>query len=218
MNCARLLPRGLAAGPAAVLLFAYRYLPERVPVHWGLDGTVSYGGRGALWLAALLPPAVLLLLELLPRLDPRRDNYRRFQRDYAGFAGALMVFFLALNAVVLTETLRPGALSVGRAATLALGILWAFLGNLLPRVKSNFFFGIKTPWTLSDPDVWNRTHRLGGALFFSLGLLLIPSALFLPQKGCMAVLLGGGLTAAGLPALQSYRWYREISRSREGKP
>jgi len=47
------------------------------------------------------------------------------------------------------------------------------LGNLLPKIPSNFFAGIRTPWTLSSELVWRKTHRLGGIGFIIGGLLMI---------------------------------------------
>ena len=121
----------------------------------------------------------------------------------------LLLFLLTLTAVTLVEALRPGTLSVGRVVTLALGVLLAFLGNRLPKVKSNFFLGFRTPWTLSDPDVWNRTHRAGGILFFALGAALVPCGLFLPEQAAFGVLLAGVLAAALTPVVLSYIWYRQ---------
>ena len=182
----------LALAPVALVAACYGALPDRVPTYWGLDGTVTYGPKALLWLFALLSPALTALLRLLPRLDPRRGNYARFQRCYDGFCAALLLFLLTLTAV-----------------TLALGVLLAFLGNRLPKVKSNFFLGFRTPWTLSDPDVWNRTHRAGGILFFALGAALVPCGLFLPEQAAFGVLLAGVLAAALTPVVLSYIWYRQ---------
>ena len=142
-------------------------------------------------------------------MDPRRGNYARFQRCSDGFCAALLLFLLTLTAVTLVEALRPGTLSVGRVVTLALGVLLAFVGNRLPKVKSNFFLGFRTPWTLSDPDVWNRTHRAGGILFFALGAALVPCGLFLPEQAAFGVLLAGVLAASLTPVVLSYIWYRQ---------
>lgn len=199
----------LALAPVALVAACYGALPDRVPTYWGLDGTVTYGPKALLWLFALLSPALTALLRLLPRLDPRRGNYARFQRCYDGFCAALLLFLLTLTAVTLVESLRPGTLSVGRVVTLALGVLLAFLGNRLPKVKSNFFLGFRTPWTLSDPDVWNRTHRAGGILFFALGAALVPCGLFLPEQAAFGVLLAGVLAASLTPVVLSYIWYRQ---------
>ena len=57
-----------ALAPVALVAACYGALPDRVPTHWGLDGTVTYGPKALLWLFALLSPALTALLRLLPRL------------------------------------------------------------------------------------------------------------------------------------------------------
>lgn len=39
------------------------------------------------------------------------------------------------------------------------------LGALLPHTERNWFMGIRTPWTISNDIVWNKTHKLGSRLF-----------------------------------------------------
>ncbi|HJC41390.1 MAG TPA: SdpI family protein [Candidatus Intestinimonas pullistercoris] len=215
MKTMRLATWVLAAVPPVLLALCWGGLPDRVPVHWGLDGAVTYGARWELVVPALLPLLLLALLRFLPRLDPRRKSYARFQREYDGFALALTLFLLALNAVTLVESLRPGTISVGRAVLVGVGVLFAWVGNLLPRIKSNFFMGFKTPWTLSDPDVWNRTNRLGGILMFALGVALVPCGLLLPERVCLAVVLGGTAVVVAVPSILSYIWYRQkVDRTR----
>lgn len=199
----------LALAPAAAFALLYGSLPDQVPLQWGLDGTVRCGGKGELLLMLLLSPLLAALLLGLPKLDPRRKNYARFQRHYDVMCVAILLFLAGIDGVVLTEALRPGAVTVWRLVAVGVGLLLAVLGNLMPKVKSNFFVGIKTPWTLSDPDVWNRANRLGGILFFALGLTLAFAGLLLPELVVLAVLLAGLPAAAGLPILLSYIWYRQ---------
>lgn len=199
----------LALLPVVLVAVLYGRLPDRVPTNWGLNGEVAYSGKSSLWLLALLPVALAVLLTVLPKIDPKKRNYERFQGYYDGFCVVLMLFFLALMAMTLTEALRPGTLSVGRLVTLGVGVLFAFLGNIMPKFKTNFFIGVKTPWTLSDPDVWNRSNRLAGLLFFLLGVLLFPCALLLPEAGMFAVLMAGTIAAGVAPCVCSYIWYRQ---------
>jgi uncharacterized membrane protein len=35
----------------------------------------------------------------------------------------------------------------------------------MENAKRNWFIGIKTPWTISNDVVWEKTHKLGGKLF-----------------------------------------------------
>ena len=57
------------------------------------------------------------------------------------------------------------------------GLLFIVIGNYLPQCKPNYFVGIKTPWTLSNEEVWRKTHRFSGKVFVVLGIIMILSIL-----------------------------------------
>ena len=199
--------------PVIILMIVYQKLPERVPVNFGFDGTVNaYGDRATLWMMAGLGPLMALLFQFLPRIDPKRQNYAKFQRYYDQFAIFMELFLLAVFGMVVTETLRPGTVSIGRAVTALISSMLVLLGNMMGKIKHNYFFGIRTPWTLADPDVWNRTHSLGGKLWFALGLVLLPCSFLLPEQVFFVILMVGVLGSAGLLTVLSYLWFREKQR------
>ena len=213
MKTMRLATWVLAAVPPVLLALCWGGLPDRVPVHWGLDGAVTYGARWELVVPALLPLLLLALLRFLPRLDPKRRNYEKFQTYYEAFSLVLVAFIAVMMGVALLESFRPGTLSMGRVVSALVGLLFLFLGNLMGKVKPNFFMGIRNPWTLSDPDVWNRAHRLGGGLFFLTGLASVVSAILLPEPVTFAVLMAGTLLTALIPTVMSYFWYKKVAGS-----
>ncbi len=61
------------------------------------------------------------------------------------------------------------------------GLLFIVIGNYLPQCKPNYFVGIKTPWTLSNEEVWRKTHRFSGKVFVVLGVIMILS-IFCPRS------------------------------------
>ena len=200
----------LALLPFLLVAAVYSRLPDQVPMHWGFDGEINrYGSKNELWLMAALGPLFALLFQFLPRLDPRKRHYEKFQKYYDAFGVVITAFVAVMIGIVLAETLRPGTVSMGRVVSALVGLLFLFLGNLMGKVKPNFFMGIRTPWTISDPDVWNRTHRLGGALFFLAGLATAVSALLLPEQVTFWVLMAGAAAAALVPIVMSYLWYRK---------
>ena len=204
--------------PVIILMVVYQKLPERVPVNFGFDGTVNaYGDRATLWMMAGLGPLMALLFQFLPRIDPKRQNYAKFQRYYDQFAIFMELFLLAVFGLVVTETLRPGTVSIGRAVTALISIMLVLLGNMMGKIKHNYFFGIRTPWTLADPDVWTRTHTLGGKLWFALGVVLLPCSLLLPEQAFFVVLMGGLLGTTALVIVLSYLWYRQKQRGQGGE-
>ena len=160
----------LALAPVAMVVLAWPHLPQQVPFNWSLNGQVTkYVSPTALWGLAAFSPALAVLHQFLPRFDPKRKNYEKFQRTYEVMAILVMLLMAVVMAITLSESLWPGRINVGKAICLAIGVLFLLLGNLMGKVKSNWFMGIRTPWSLSDPDVWNKTQRLGGWVFFLSG-------------------------------------------------
>lgn len=169
----RILTYLLAAASLLLAAVLYPKLPAQIPTHWDLDGTVTYGGRHMIFLTAGTGLPMALLFDILPKIDPRRQNYQKFGSYYDAFCVLIQLFMLVMNAVTITEALRPGTLSVPMVVMLGIGLLFLFIGNIMPKFKSNFYMGIKTPWTISSEEVWRKTHRLGGKCFFLAGLVSI---------------------------------------------
>ena len=196
--------------PAVILMSVYGKLPDIVPTNFGFDGTVNaYGPKSTMWMLAGIGPMMALLLQFIPRIDPKWQNYEKFQKHYDIFAIFMELFMLCMHCLVLVEIFRPGTVSVGRAVTALIAILFILLGNMMGKIKHNYFFGIKTPWTLADPDVWNRTHRVGGWIWFGMGVLLLPCCLLLPEKAFFILLMAGVLGSTVLLFGLSYWWYRK---------
>jgi uncharacterized membrane protein len=85
------------------------------------------------------------------------------------------------------------------------------IGNVLPRARPNWLFGIRTPWTLSSDRVWERTHRLGGVTFVIAGALLAVSVLLAP-KFALPIIIGASVAASMIPVVFSYfAWRQEAS-------
>ena len=210
---------GIALVPIILLTIVYGRLPETVPTNFGFDGTVnSYGPKAMLWMLAGMGAMLAAMFQFMPRIDPKKHSYAKFQAYYDGFAIFMELFFLGINCLVLTEILRPGTVSMGRTVTVLLCLLFLFVGNMMGKVKNNYFFGIKTPWTLADPDVWNRTHRAGGRIWFVIGVLLLPCSLMLQEKVVLILLLAGVIGSTLLLYVLSYVWYRKRhGRSGDGE-
>ena len=204
-----LAPALLAAMWIAAVL-VYPHLPERVPIHWNLQGEVDdYGSRA---MGAFFPPAiatfVYALLMVVPKVDPRKQNIDRLGTDYSLLVSAIVLFMALLQAATSASALGR-AVDVTAVVLAGTGGLWIVLGNYLPRVRQNFTVGIRTPWTLTDENVWRETHRVGGRAMVVGGLLAIVAALLPdPARGLVAIvaLLGSAL----VPVVYSYfQWRRQ---------
>ncbi len=206
----------LAALSPILCAIAFPFLPDQIPMHWAIDGSVTHQGKGTLFFLALLSPLLAAMFFALPKIDPKKDNYARFSKYYSLFGIFLMSFLLIANLIVLSESFFPGRISVGMVVQILVGALFLFLGNIMPKVKSNFFMGVKNPWTLSNTDIWNRTHRLAGFLMFIMGLIIILTCFWLPPAFSMWLIVGMGTLLAVLPTVLSYIWYRKLLKSLSG--
>lgn len=204
----------LAVLPLIAVLLVYNKLPESIPMHWDINGQVSYGAKVQLWLPASLGLILSAMFVILPKIDPRRGNYDKFDNVYFLFRIMMMIFLLGMTLLVISESFYPGHIRVSTVVTVALGILFTFLGNALPKIKNNFFMGIKTPWTLSSVDVWNKTHRLGGFLMFLSGIVMIISAFILPELPLFVLMMALVLLFSIIPTVMSYIWFRQEERKK----
>jgi uncharacterized membrane protein len=90
-----------------------------------------------------------------------------------------VLFLTAVRLITLAYALGC-RLPVTTLIGVGVGLLLAVIGNELGHVRPNYFVGIRTPWTLADPEVWRRTHRVGGRAFAALGALIALGPLLLP--------------------------------------
>jgi uncharacterized membrane protein len=187
-------------------------LPERVPTHWNLRGEVNgWSGKtfGGFFVPALAA-AIWLLMPLLRLLDPRRENYDRFDSTFFTLVNGIVLFMGAMHVLMLGSALG-WPIDMGRASFVLIGLVFIVLGNFLPRVRSNWWIGVRTPWTLENDRVWRETHRLAGWTFVAAGVVSIGAVLLpAPVRGPIAF---GALALGGVsPAVWSYVLWRRYRR------
>lgn len=169
----------------------YPHLPNPCPIHWNLHGQID--GYGSPLTMALIAPStsagLVLLLMLFPAIGPFKRNLENFRVVYGRIGALLLTFFLALQVILLLAASgRP--LRIGPAFTVLFGLMFAFLGNWMGKLRRNFYVGIRTPWTLANDTVWEKTHRIGGRLFVIGGAISAITGLFAGDVTCFVVLIG----------------------------
>ena len=213
VNKIRVLIWVLALSPLVIIAILYSSLPELIPMHWGAGGNVRYDPKVNIWWLAGMSPALAALFMLLPKIDPRRQNYEKFRGFYDGFCLFFMIFLHGIVGIILSESFFPGRLRIDFVVVAACGVLFVFLGNMLPKVKSNFFMGIRTPWTLSNSVVWNKTHRLAGFLWFFGGFLIIALSFFARDTALFVIFLIIIAIITLIPVVMSYIWYQKLPKT-----
>ena len=206
---------------AVMALFAFvtaTRLPAgaALPIHWNAVGEPD---RLAPVLAALLWPAgivalLALLFAAIPRLEPLQDRLDKS-------ASLLRTVWIGVLAVIVAVQLAIGLPAWGVPVSVKLifvasGLLLLAMGNVLPKSRPGFFVGIRTPWTLTNDDVWIATHRFGGKIMMLAGVAIVAAGLLPISPGATAtIMLVAVGVAAALPIAYSW-WLWRSGKSASG--
>lgn len=176
---------GALFGASAVV---WNRVPAQMPTHWNIRGEVDgYGGRlEGLLLLPMIALGLYVMLLVLPRLDPGRANYASFAGPYTVIRVAMLALMLGIHTLVLATALGY-AVNAGRWIPVGVGALFVVLGNVMGKVRPNYFVGIRTPWTLASARSWEKTHRLGGRLFVVAGIALALASILGRPEALVAV-------------------------------
>lgn len=192
--------------PIAVGLLLWDRFPAQMAVHWGLDGQPD--GWAAPLIAIVGLPVMMAALNVLCMLLTWKDpgNQGRNRKPLK-----LVLWIVPVISNLCSYLMYGLALgmdfSVSNIMVGAMGLMFAVIGNFMPKMKQNSTMGIKIPWTYSSEENWNATHRFAGKLWVVGGIVIALSAL-LPDNWGMTVMLVGLLALAVIPSVYSYRYYK----------
>ena len=164
--------------------------------------------------AFTLPTTALALYAVFHSLwahDRVRTGNGAFESTYQAIVLRTLLFVVALHALVMTEltgvTDRIGLqLHAGRTVVVLLGIALIAIGNLLPRTRPNIALGIRTGRTLTNADLWQQVHRVGGYATVALGAAVAIAGLIATHQVIAGVISASALCAA-MAVFVSYRRY-----------
>lgn len=193
--------------PLVFSVVIYQSLPDQIAIHWDSAGVADNDVHKAV--AAFGLPVIFLAINLFSKMrllnDPKEGPSRAIKQ--------LSIWLIPAMSIVLvpvTLAIAMGAdIPIVMISTLLVGLLLVVVGNYLPKSRQNYTIGIKLPWTLSDVDNWNKTHRLAGYLWIAGGVILIISILLLSgpfaQISVTVIIV---LALVLIPAIYSYSLYK----------
>jgi uncharacterized membrane protein len=164
---------------------------------------------GKFWGMFLLPTIMLvcyLIFLIIPRLDPKKENIRKFEKYYDLFILTFIFFFAYIYSLFIFWNLGYHFILIQFMAP-ALALLFYVVGVMITHAEPNWTIGIRTPWTLSSEEVWYKTHKLGGKLFKVTAVISL-LGIFLPQYAIYFIFIPV-IAAAIYLVLYSYLEYRK---------
>jgi len=193
-------------------IYFYSLLPDKVASHWNAKGEVDgYMSKfGGLFLMPIISLVLLLLFIIIPKIDPLKHNIEKFRKYFDGFIVLMMLFLFYLY--ILTILWNIGVrFNFVHLLVPIFSIFFYYCGILIQKAQRNWFIGIRTPWTLSNEQVWNKTHKIGGILFKIAGIISLIGIL-LPEYALFFVICPV-IIASLFPVIYSYFAYQKLTKS-----
>jgi len=179
-------------------------------VHWNAAGEAD--GYGSTFTALYMIPVMILGISLLilglPRVDPMRTARLNF--PLVNIIVLVMALYMAYIHVLTLAWNLGYRFNMLQMMLPGFGLLFVFMGSMVERAKPNWFVGIRTPWTISNSVVWEKTHRLGGLLFKISGVLAL-LGVFFPALAIWFILVPV-LAASVVTVVYSYVVFRQIEQ------
>jgi uncharacterized membrane protein len=150
----------------------------------------------------------VLITAALPWLSPKKFEVDSFRATYLYIMIVIVAALAYIQILILLAALGM-TLDMGRAIEGGVCLLITLLGNVLGKVRRNFFVGVRTPWTLASDIVWNRTHRLAAKTFFVGGLIGILAVIL---RASFWLPVAAILVAALVPVVYSLVFYKQLER------
>jgi uncharacterized membrane protein len=194
-------------------ILVYPYVPDRVASHWNARGQVD-GYMTKFWGIFLLPiimTGIFFLYFLIPAIDPLKSNIESFRKYYNAFWIFLFTFFLYIFLMTVAWNLGYH-FKFTFFLDPALAIFWYFIAILLAKSKRNWFVGIRTPWTLSSDEVWEKTHKLGSMLFKIAAILSLFSIFFNGSSLAVGFIIFPVIAISVITVIYSYFAFKKIKQ------
>ena len=198
-----------------ITLVLYPSIPDIIPTHWGPDGQIDGTGPKYMlfvfWGIALGVNALMLFTE---KIDPKGENYARFPKVFNVFRIFITALLCGMELVSIAFAFDPQFADMNTIMYVMVGGMFVLLGNYMPKVKHNYTFGIKTPWTLASENVWNKTHRMAGPMWVAGGLAIMAMMFIKSSVGATVLMFGIVLIMVIVPTVYSYF---EFQKEKENK-
>ena len=195
--------------PIVLSLAVYKDLPEQVAMQWNLEGDPNWYAHKSI--AAFGMPLFFLLIHIVVIIalnkDPKRANQSKAIRLFAIWISPILS--LTIVPILLFSALGFD-IPILIIIMVLVGIFFIFLGNYMNKNKQNYTAGIRIPWTLNDPDNWNKTHRMAGFLWVIGGIIFIIVP-FLPLDSSFQLIIIFSIIAllTLMPIFYSYSLYKK---------
>ena len=200
--------------PIPVGLLLWNQFPETMAIHFGITGQPD--GYASPAYAVFVLPVIMLAVQWLCILATSFDkgNKNRNQKLQSIVLWTIPLIsnlsICGMYALALDWEFSPVAWTL-----IPMGLMFAVIGNYLPKTRMNYTMGVKVRWAYTSEANWNATHRFAGKVWMIGGIGLALCGL-LPHLWAVTIMLAGILILVLLPVIYSWRYYKkELAEGKE---
>jgi uncharacterized membrane protein len=155
---------------------------------------------------------ISVLLHNLHHIDPKQSA-QQLSSSLRRISWIIVVFMAMVGMFIIHQTIQfseTGTFAGSLKYLLILvPLLFAALGYFMPQLKPNYMIGVRTPWTMKDPENWRLTHRLSSGLWMAGGLLMAVLIILSPMSWSVGIILVGVILLSIIPIIYSFRIHQQ---------
>lgn len=192
--------------PMTAGIILWDKLPERIGIHFNFSNTAdNFADKTfTVFIIPLIMLAFQWLCIFVSSFDKQNNSAnQKVQNLVLWICPAVSVF----SAILIYPTALGTDTDKNLIGMIFVGFMYVVIGNYLPKCKQNHTFGIKIPWTLSDEENWNSTHRMSGILWIVNGFIILADAFLKVYE--IPVMFTVIVISVAVPTLYSYLFYRK---------
>jgi len=186
--------------------------------HWNFSGTPNgwMDKTVGVYLIPILTLIIYLGLLAIPRIEVYQKNLKEFEMHFWGFK-VVLVFVMG---VIYVASLIPnlgywGSFDPTIIIIPAVALLFFYVGYMLNFTKRNYFIGVRTPWTLADEKIWEKTNKLASKLFWVCGMLTLVCLVAPGDLRLWFILLPAMITAIGACLYSLWEYLKTKKRQKK---
>lgn len=219
MDIKRVIIWILAIMPLVITIVLLPSMADTVPAHYGVNGEVDrYDSKYVMLVFPLIIIAVVIMRDVMPRWSRGDEAVQQANSQVMDkMLLPIVLVLVGLNLLTLwlayfqVKNIYTTSINVPQLILAGLSVLFVVIGNLLPKTKPNYYVGMRMPWTINHPEVWYKTHRLGGVVMTVWGVVGLAVVLFVTDPMIAGVvMLSGTLTMITAILVYSYVEYRRL--------
>lgn len=153
--------------PALFLYSIWDQVPQSIPMHYDMEGSVDrYGAKSELIYFSISPLFVFIFIHAILWLLNKKLNSHIILGINLIVSGTIFALLFTVTESELSEEMSP---------FLLIGVMTIIMGFILRYTDRNSLIGIRIPYTLDDPVIWEETHIYASKLLVISGVLILLS-------------------------------------------